>query len=76
MLNDKGRKMVREKRGNDIEETNHYYNIDEEEADRFDNDWRSADSNMKFLENHQKYLRGIGPSNGSRQIEYEPTRPS
>lgn len=30
MLNDKGRKIVREKRGNEVEETNHYYNIDEE----------------------------------------------
>lgn len=30
MLDNKGRKIVREKRGNNIEETNHYYNIDEE----------------------------------------------
>lgn len=49
MLNDRGRKIVREKRGNDIEETMHYYNIDEEEASAFDNDWRRADKNMKFL---------------------------
>lgn len=30
MLNDKGRKIIKEKNGNGIEETNHYYNIDEE----------------------------------------------
>jgi hypothetical protein len=36
MLNDKGRKVVREKRGNEQEETNHYYNIDDHEADQFD----------------------------------------
>ena len=30
MLNDRGRKIVREKIGNNVEETNQYYNIDEE----------------------------------------------
>lgn len=40
MLNDRGRKIVREKRDGNIEETNHYYNIDDEEANNFDNDWR------------------------------------
>lgn len=42
MLNDRGRKIVREKRGNNIEETNHYYNIDEEEGHQFNNDWRQT----------------------------------
>lgn len=59
MLNDKGRKIVREKNGNNYEETNHYYNIDEEEAGHFDSNWRQADQNMKFLENHQKYIQQI-----------------
>lgn len=74
MLNDRGRKIVREKRGHDIEETNHYYNIDEEEAHHFDNDWRQADSNMKFLENHQKYMKSLGNGNSQqRQIQYNPS---
>lgn len=54
----------------------HYYNIDEEEATTFDNDWRRADQNMKFLENHQRYLqmpeqpptRGIGSSQSSQPM--------
>lgn len=29
MLNDQGRKVVKEKRGDNVEETNHYYNIDD-----------------------------------------------
>ena len=33
MLDNKGRKIVKEKIGNNVEETNHYYNIDEEEAE-------------------------------------------
>ena len=58
MLNDKGRKIVKEKRGNDIEETNHYFNIDEEEAQQFDESWRRTNKSMNFLDNHQKYIRG------------------
>lgn len=30
MLNDKGRKIVRSKAGDNVEEDKHYYNIDEE----------------------------------------------
>lgn len=73
MLNDRGRKIVRERRGNEIEETNHYYNIDEEEAHIFDNDWRRTDSNMNFLQNHQQYIKSLGYRNsGQRQIQYVP----
>lgn len=28
MLNNQGRKIIKEKRGNDIEETHHYFNIE------------------------------------------------
>lgn len=49
MLNDRGRKVIKEKVGNNIEETNHYYNIDEEEVGQFDNDWRRVDGETKFL---------------------------
>jgi hypothetical protein len=52
MLNDKGHKIVKEKRGNDVEETNHYYNIDEEEARDFHSNWRQKNDEMKFLQNH------------------------
>ena len=75
MLNDQGRKIVREKRGQNIEETNHYYNIEEEEAPRFDHDWRNADTNMKFLENHSKYMKSLGNSRRPQEISYEPSRP-
>lgn len=71
MLDDRGRKIVKERNANGIEETNHYYNIDEEEKDKFDGDWRQANNEMKFLESHQKYIRQIGneqPKN--RQIGY------
>ena len=75
MLNDRGRKVIKEKRGNDIEETNHYYNIDEEEAAHFDNDWRNMDRGMNFLENHQKHLKALGNGGSSqvRQISYHPS---
>ena len=42
MLNDQGRKVIKEKRGNNVEETNHYYNLDEGEVDRFDNRWQGV----------------------------------
>ena len=43
MLNDKGRKVVKEKRGNEEEEmTNHYYNMDEDELDSFDRNWHGV----------------------------------
>lgn len=50
MLNDRGRKIVKEKIGNNYEETNHYYNIDEEEANKFDDDWKKEDRNQRFTE--------------------------
>ena len=60
MLNDRGRKIVREKKGGEIEETNHYYNIDEEEAHNFDNDWRRRNEEIKFLDRHQKHMQSLG----------------
>ena len=43
MLNDKGKKVVKEKRGHQPEElTNHYYNMDEEELARFDQNWHGV----------------------------------
>ena len=50
---------MRQKRGGDIEETNHYFNIDEEEAHNFDNDWRAKNDEMKFLDRHQNYMKSL-----------------
>ena len=68
MLNNQGRKIIKEKIGNDVEETNHYYNIDESESHKFDDDWRGANNNMKFLENHQKYMQALNSNSQPRQL--------
>ena len=39
--------------------TNHYYNLDEGEAERFDSNWRGTNQQLKFLENHQKYVQSL-----------------
>ena len=44
MLNDRGHKIVKEKRGNEVEETNHYYNIEEDEVQNFHQNWKNTDS--------------------------------
>lgn len=77
MLNDKGHKIMKEKRGEEVEQTNHYYNIDEGEAERFQQDWRSANNQMKFLENVNRGMKGISNNNYNepqRQLGYEPRR--
>ena len=78
MLNDQGRKIVKEKKGNnEVEEvTNHYYNLEENEAQRFDQNWRGMDKEMRFLENHQKQLQGLAGDSKQRQLGlgYDPRR--
>lgn len=49
MLNDMGRKVVKERRGNEVEETNHYYNIDAEGARDFDDRWNRVNQENNFL---------------------------
>ena len=75
MLNDQGRKIVREKRGDQVEETNHYYNIDEEEGSTFDSNWRKRNEETKFLDRHQKLMQGIGngPQNRQMELGYTPS---
>ena len=77
MLNDKGHKIVKEKRGNEVEETNHYYNIEEDEAQNFHQNWKKTDGELKFLDNYNKHVRGIenGRQPQSRQLElgYQPS---
>ena len=80
MLNDQGRKIVKEKRGNnEIEETNHYYNMDEEDAGRFDQSWQGVIQKMKFLENTNNMMKGLPYQGGSRRedqraLGYDPRR--
>lgn len=33
--------------------------MNEDEAGKFGNDWRAANNELKFLENHQKYMQGL-----------------
>jgi hypothetical protein len=78
MLNDRGHKVVKEKRGDQAEQTNHYYNLEDHEADRFHQDWGTANRDLKFLENVGRVQQSIG--NGQHQQErlrgigYEPRR--
>jgi len=39
MLNDKGRKIVKERVGNQMNSHEHYKNIREDDIDHFDNQW-------------------------------------
>jgi hypothetical protein len=65
MLNDKGHKIMKEKKvGGEIEHSNHYYNMNEDEADRFGQNWKSTNNEMKFLENHQKYMQSLTNGHG------------
>ena len=68
MLNDKGRKIVREKRGNGPEETtNHLYNLEDNEVQGFDNNWHGVNRETKFLDNAQKAIRGYQGNQGRQQ---------
>ena len=74
MLNEQGKKMIKEKRGNQPEEvTNHYYNMDEGDLDQFDRNWQGVNRETKFLENTHKAMQGI-PREQYRQIGYEQPR--
>lgn len=74
MLDDKGRKFVKEKRGDQDEEmTNHFYNMEEAELDSFDMSWEGVNKETKFLENATKALEKMPYNqNGElRQLNYE-----
>jgi hypothetical protein len=75
MLDDKGRKFVKEKRGDQDEEmTNHFYNMEETELESFDKNWDGIDKETKFLENATKALEKMPYNqNGEfRRLNYEP----
>jgi myeloid leukemia factor 1 len=46
MLNDKGRKIVKERLGNQMNSHDHYKNMREEEADQFDSQWGQMASQL------------------------------
>lgn len=71
MLNDMGRKIVREKRNGQVEQTHHYYNIDEQQSRAFDDRWEQVNRQNKFIENHGRYL-GYANS-GPAMIQMGPT---
>jgi len=52
MLDDEGRKYVRERNRNtgEISTTNHYYNIDESKQSEFDRNWNSYNNKIGFME--------------------------
>lgn len=57
MLDNKGRKYVKEKKGEQPEElSNHYYNMEESELEGFNKNWDDLDKEYKFLENANKAL--------------------
>lgn len=64
MLNDQGRKIVKEKKGNDIEVSNHYYNMDEHQAEEFNSRWDNANRDFGFQDKYRKYI-----TNGERGYE-------
>lgn len=59
-----------------MEETNHYYNLDEEEVSNFDGRWHGVERDTKFLENTQKAMQGLPyrGQEGPRQLGYEQPR--
>jgi hypothetical protein len=72
MLNDHGRKIVKEKKGNDIEVTNHYYNIDEDKAQEFDSRWEKVNQDTKFQEEYRRYLgNGSGKYNRNDMLDFD-----
>lgn len=78
MLNDKGHKVVKEKRGDQVEQTNHYYNLEDHEAEHFHQNWSTANRDLKFLENVGRVQQSIGNGNHQQErlrgIGYEPRR--
>lgn len=62
MLNDQGRKVVKEKLGNQMNSYDHYKNMREEEADQFDAQWQQMANQMGFKANNN----AIGYGNNNR----------
>ena len=77
MLNDRGHKVMKEqRRGGEVEQTNHYYNMDEEDVGRFHQDWGSRNQETKFLENVSRHAQQLPyyEQSGNRALGYEPRR--
>lgn len=69
MLNDKGRKMVKERVGQNMNSYDHYKNMREEEGDTFDHEWGSAAQRLGLPTSTANNRLGYGGSfsNGGHQ---------
>ena len=62
MINNKGRKIIKDKGPNgEVEEKRNYYNMDPD--DDFDQEWNNMNRQIGFRENIQKLGYGGGKSN-------------
>ena len=48
--------------------------MEEEDREKFDHEWQQANSNLKFLQRHENYLKDLG-NRRNMGIGYEPSRP-
>ena len=78
MLNDRGHKLMKEKRNGHVEESHHYFNLDEQDVGRFHEDWGRRNKETKFLENvgqRMQELQYAQPSQQSRALGYDRRQP-
>lgn len=62
MLNDKGRKVVKERVGNQMNSHEHYKNLREDEADHFDNHWGQMAGQLGLKTSTANRMLGYGGS--------------
>lgn len=63
MLNDQGRKVVKEKLGNQLNSYDHYKNLREEDAPTFDQQWNQMANQLGFRSNAMSNALGYGGEN-------------
>ena len=63
MLNDQGRKVIKEKLGNQMNSYDHYKNMREEEASQFDQQWQSMAGQMGLRTHTMNNALGYGAEN-------------
>ncbi|KAM3142072.1 hypothetical protein pb186bvf_005726 [Paramecium bursaria] len=67
MMNDKGRKYVKERdRTGQISTTNNYYNIDENQVEQFENEWLGMGQNLRLPSRQQVGYKPIGARDGNQ----------
>ena len=60
MLNDKGRKIVKERLGNQMNNYDHYKGLREEDAGQFDQEWSSHARQLGLPANTANNMLGYG----------------